>query len=225
MEQALQGGIAKGLDRQDVGVRIAIGFKPHSGWSALVAVTVAREPAELRVVDRRRIDLFEPGEAWAKQPYHAAERRPAGEAVSTVERGVAAAYRGAEREVRSAVERLREAGHEIAGAAVLGSAPMPDWTTEQILSVHFRMHRAEGALFPAALARAIEDCGVNAVLIPSKELLARAAEALEPPAARWIAAIAALGKAVGPPWGADQKNAALAALVAFTNSFRSPPLS
>ncbi len=196
-------------------MRVAIGFKPHSGWSVLVAVAAGSEPATLRVVDRSRIDLFEPGEAWTKQPYHSAERRPAGESVSTVERGVAAAHRAAAREVRSAVERLRGAGHEIAGAAVLGSAPMPDWTTAQILAVHFRMHRAEGALFPAVLVRAIEDCGLPAVSIASKELLARAEEALTPPAARWVAAIAALGKTVGPPWGADQKNATLAALIGF----------
>ena len=77
---------------------------------------------------------------------------------------------------------------------------MPDWTIEQILSVHMRMHKAEGVLFPAALVAAAEACGLNVVAIPEKELTLDDA-------------VVALGKSVGPPWGKDQKSAALAAMI------------
>jgi hypothetical protein len=38
---------------------------------------------------------------------------------------------------------------------------MPDWTTDEILAVHFRMHKAEGVLFQSALVRAAEKCKLN----------------------------------------------------------------
>ena len=56
-------------------MRIAAGFKAHSGWAALVVIGVSGE--DLQVVDRRRIELVDPGDIdWAKQPYHAAEDLP-----------------------------------------------------------------------------------------------------------------------------------------------------
>src|SRR5215471_2074860 len=50
-------------------VTVALGLKAHSGWAALVGV--GRERGALVVSTRRRIELVD--EAWAKQPYHAAE--------------------------------------------------------------------------------------------------------------------------------------------------------
>jgi len=90
---------------------------------------------------------------------------------------------------------------------VLGT-PMPSWSVEQILSVHFRMHKAEGELFRDALTRAAEACGLRFVGIPEKSLEKRSDSRLRE-------RIAGLGKAVGPPWGKDQKEAALAAWVAL----------
>ena len=63
------------------------------------------------------------------------------------------------------VEPGLQTGHEIAGCAVLVGSPMPDWTIEQIRSVHVRMHKAEGVLFPEALSRAGEGCDLNLVAV------------------------------------------------------------
>jgi hypothetical protein len=78
--------------------------------------------------------------------------------------------------MRALVERSRKAGHEIIGCAILIGTPMPEWTTEQILSVHMRMHKAEGILFPTALVRATEACEMKVLTISEKDLSARAAE-------------------------------------------------
>jgi hypothetical protein len=186
-------------------MRIAAGFKAHSGWAALVVIGASDDG--LQVVDRRRIELVEPEDVeWAKQPYHAAEDLPSAKARQLVERAISSAHRIAAKEMRAFVKRSRDAGHEIAGCAVLVGSPMPDWTIEQIRSVHVRMHKAEGVLFPAALARAVEGCELNLVTIQEKEL------------STWADAVAmstlpALGKSVGPPWGKDQKNAALGAMM------------
>jgi len=81
--------------------------------------------------------------------------------------------------------------------------------------VHFRMHKAEGVLFREALARAIGACGPRLVAIPEKNLADHAARALGTPEIGLRKTIAMLGKSIGPPWGKDQKDAALAALVAL----------
>jgi hypothetical protein len=92
---------------------------------------------------------------------------------------------------------------------------MPDWSTDEILAVHFRMHKAEGILFRDALARAVGACGPRLVAIPEKKLTDHAEKALGTPEMGLRKKITMLGKSVGPPWGKDQKDAALAALVAL----------
>jgi hypothetical protein len=192
-------------------LRIAVGFKAHSGWAVLVAVGLSGK--DFQVIDRRRIELIEPGATWAKQPYHAAEDLPTEEARRLVERGVEAAHRVAKKEMRAVVEESKKAGHEITGCAVLIGTPMPEWTTEQILSVHMRMHKAEGILFPTALAHAAEACELKVLTISEKSLSARAAELFD--LADAMGRITLLGKSVGAPWGKDQKAATLAAMIAL----------
>jgi hypothetical protein len=189
-------------------------LKAHSGWAALVAL--GTDDGELRVVDRRRAELVEDADApSAKQPYHAAEGLSPTEAREVVQRGVESAHRLARREIQAAMQRARTGGHDLAACAVLVSEPMPAWSTDEILAVHFRMHKAEGVLFRDALARAAEACGLKLVAIPEKRLTEHAERALATPVAALMKRIAALGKSVGPPWGKDQKDAALAAMVAL----------
>lgn len=195
-------------------MKIAVGLKAHSGWAALVAL--GKPLGEVVVVDRRRIELVEPDTAtWAKQPYHAADDLGSDEAKRVVKRGVEAAHRIAAREMRALVKRSNKAAHQIVGCGVLVPAPMPDWTVAQILSVHMRMHKAEGVLFPSALTQAATACDLNAVSIPEKELSERAEKTLGVPLAAVMKTILTLGQSVGPPWGKDQKLAALAAMIAL----------
>jgi hypothetical protein len=195
-------------------MHVALGLKAHSGWAALIAV--GQHDGTLALVDRRRLELVDRDEAsWAKQPYHAAEGLPARDARQIVERGLTAARRHATREVRDAVTRIEREGHTIDGCAVLMGQPMPDWSVDDILAVHFRMHKAEGVLFRDALARAAKACGQRLVEIPEKTLQDHARQALGAPPAALAKHIATLGKTAGPPWGKDQKDAALAAMIAL----------
>jgi len=192
-------------------MKVAFGITAHSGWAALVVV--GKRDGNFLVVDRRRIELVE--DEWAKQPYHAAEDLKPAAARDVVERGVEAAHRIAVREMRAAVKREQERENEVTACAVLVANPMPDWSIQEILAVHFRMHKAEGVLFRDALVRATEACGLRLVAISEKLLTKHAERALRTPASDLVKEIAALGKPVGPPWGKDQKDAALAALVAL----------
>lgn len=184
-------------------MRVAFGLKAHSGWAALVVV--GERDGGYALVDRRRIELVT--EAWAKQPYHAPRE--------LVAQGVAAAHRGALDQIRAALERERERNNEVAACAVLVGNPMPDWSVEQILAAHVRMHKAEGALFREALLSAARACRLNSVAIPDKQAVAAG------PLAKIVTA---LGKQAGPPWGKDQKDAALAAILALTPHPASAPV-
>ncbi|MBI3409428.1 MAG: hypothetical protein HY040_13890 [Planctomycetes bacterium] len=195
-------------------MKVAFGLKAHSGWAALVVL--GTRGGELQVVDRRRMELVEKDVAsWAKQPYHAAERLKAADARELVRRGIETARRIAIREMRTAIERADQAGNEVAACAVLMAEPMPDWTVAEILAVHFRMHKAEGVLFRDALARAAKACGLSLFEIPEKPMAKHAERALANATNTLRKTIASLGKSVGPPWGKDQKDAALAALIAL----------
>ncbi len=192
-------------------MKVAFGMKAHSGWAALVVV--GERDGDLVVVDRRRVELVE--DEWARQPYHAAEDLKLDAARDVVERGVEAARRIAVREMRAAVKRERERGNEVTACAVLVAGPMPEWSVEEILAVHFRMHKAEGVLFRDVLRRAAKVCGLRLVEIPEKTLTPHAVAALGIPAGSLAKEIARLGKSAGPPWGKDQKEAALAAWIAL----------
>lgn len=190
---------------------VAFGFKAHLGWAALVVV--GRRDRNLEVVERRRVALF--ADTWTLPPYHAAERLEPEAARALVERGVEVARRFALEGMRAAMERERDRGNTVAACAVLVGEPMPDWSVEEIRAVHFRMHKAEGVLFRDALVRAAEACGLRLVAIPEKRLPEQAEAAAGAPAGGLVKKAAALGKGLGPPWGKDQKDAALAALVAL----------
>lgn len=192
-------------------MRVAFGFKAHSGWAALIVL--GKEGHDLVVVERSRVELVE--EEWARQPYHAAEELQADEARDLVQRGVKAAHRNAVREMRAALQRESRRENEVKACAVLVGNAMPEWTVAQILAVHFRMHQAEGVLFREALLHAAKECQLKAVEIPEKELIAHAERELKTSAAEIGKQIASLGKAIGPPWGKDQKDAALAAMIAL----------
>jgi len=194
-------------------MKVAFGLKAHSGWAALVVIGAAN--GELQVLERQRLELVEKGQHWAKQPYHAAQRLSSAEARKKVKRGIESAGRKALQEMRGAVQLLREAGHQVVACALLVGDPMPNWSVDEILAVHFRMHKAEGVLFRDALARAAEQIGLNLVTVPEKLLLDHAKATLSTSPKKLTKTLAELGKLAGPPWAKDQKEAALAAIIAL----------
>jgi len=193
-------------------MRAAFGLKAHSGWAALVTLADDGDDG-LVVIDRRRIELAAGDRG--NQPYHAARPLAPSAARALVARSVEAAERLAVQELRAAAERAHDHGHVVAASAVLVGTSMPDWSVDEILAVHFRMHKAEGVLFQNALVRATGACGLRLVAILEKVLTTHAERALGMTPGAVATRMTALGKAVGPPWGRDQKEAALAALIAL----------
>jgi hypothetical protein len=191
----------------------ALGFRAHSGWSALVAVAgPATEPV---AVVRRRIEL---ARRAPRQPFHAAEGRPFAAAEDLVRRAAGEASDLAERAVEEAVAELRAGGHAPVAGGLLLAAGRPLPGLREILASHALIHAAEGELFRDVLRRASRRCGLRLVEVGERELADRAARSLRRPAAEIQGRLAEWGKALGPPWTQDEKRAALVAWVALAEA-------
>ena len=151
-------------------------------------------------------------------PYHVAEALPPDQRQASVDRDTAAAHRLAESGIRDVVARLRKAGHDVCACGVLTGGAMPPWTTDEIVAVHVRMHQAEGKLFRDVLIAGTRACGFETVTLPEKSALDDAASALRIGTDELASRLASLGKSAGAPWGKDQKEAALAAMVALAQA-------
>jgi len=178
---------------------------------------VAGDVHEPQLVERSQIQLLPDG---AFAPYHAAEGLAPEDARESVRQSIAAAHHLAASGIREAARRVAEAGHELCGCAVLIGTGMPDWSTDEILAVHVRMHKAEGELFRDVLVAGARACDLELTTLPDKSALDDATKMLGMTRARLDAHLATLGKSAGPPWGKDQKEAAAAALVALKHAKR-----
>jgi hypothetical protein len=187
--------------------RAALAFKPRTGRAVLVML--AAETGAPRVIERAEIPLLPEGE-WA--PYHAAEGLPSQEADRKVKKSIAEARRMAISAIKAAAKRCEKAGHRLEGCGVLVGTGIPDWTTDQILAVHVRMHKVEGEIFREVLVDGARTCGLALTTLPDKSPFDAAATALGITRTKLDAELAAIGKAAGPPWGKYQKEAAAAAL-------------
>jgi len=188
----------------------AIGFKPRTGRAVLVVLV--SEGVNVEVLERAEVPLLPPGEFAT---YHAAEGLEPEAARKYVKGSIARAQRLATAAIRDAVKRCKAAGHAVAGCGVLVGTGMPEWTTDEILAVHVRMHKAEGELFRTVLVEGARECGLEPATLPDKTALDTAAKKLGLTRAKFDAQLAAIGKAAGPPWAQYQREAAAAALVAL----------
>ena len=196
--------------RERAPVNAAFGLKARTGRALLVVVAGSVDAP--RLLERSQLPLLPAG---VMAPYHAAEALEAGAARRSVRRSIAIAHRLAASGIAAAMQRILAGGHAVAGGAVLVGTGMPDWSTEEIIAVHLRMHQAEGELFREALVAGARAAGVEPICIAGKSALADAAARLGFSQAVLATRLGELGKQAGPPWGKDQKEAAAAALVAL----------
>jgi hypothetical protein len=195
----------------------ALGMRAHSGWATLAVIAgPVRAPA---VIERGRIDLVDSGVPGARQPYHAAAMEP-GEAAAIVRRCTEEAERLALQALRATIKRLRAAGHDVVGCAILAGSGRPLTTLAQILASHALIHTAEGELFRNALRHAGERCELLITEVREHELYERAALQLGLSGDELRERMTEFGRTIGPPWRQDEKNAALAAWMALDGASR-----
>jgi len=186
---------------------VALGFRVHSGWAAVVAVAgLLRSP---EVVDRRRIEIADPAIPGSKQPFHAAEGLPLKNAEALIGRCAASTRILARRAVRTLVLDLEKRGCAVIGAGILLASGKPVPALAVTLASHALIHTAEGVFFRNALIEASEHCNIPLTRVKERELFQCAASQLRVPAGELQRRVAEMGKLIGPPWRQDEKLAAL----------------
>ena len=183
-----------------------VGCSVGTGWAVLVSIAAeGPEFREPQVVDRRRVDLVPGPDRFA---YHiAAEQAP-----DAAQKLVADVHAQAAAAATAAVGGLESAA-DLAGAVVVGAAPATGGLAPvpECVRTHTTIHTAEGALYRSVLWDAFGDRGVTVSAVARDELPEEVALALGRDTATVQALVAELGKALGPPWRREQKEAALAA--------------
>lgn len=194
-------------------MRIALGFKLHTGWAALVAL--AGEPSKLDIVLRRRVELLPEDESIPRFVYHQAAEMELAAAAKLIQSAKNAAAKAASLAIQSSLKALEGGPANVHIAAIVtGSSIVPD-ELSAVLSSHALIHAAEGVLFQRAVAAGCEKCGVGVISIRERELWPRAASACGMTETRLRQRVDGVKKSIGAPWGADQKAATAAAFVAL----------
>ena len=185
---------------------IAIGLRVKTGRATAVILS---GPATAPIVlARKTIRLYDPAIPESHQPYHAELELPPTESARVVPRALKAVELVALTSLRELVDELRASRRSVCAIAlVAGSATDP----ESIRNPHMRAHAREGQLFPHALGAAAKILRIPATTIIEADAFTKSATALRKTPATIKNEIAELGRAVGKPWGTEEKTAAAAA--------------
>ena len=194
----------------------AVGFRVHSGWSALVTVSLENDAPT--VLSRERVHLVETFSYKFRQPYHTAGRMPLEKARAFVAGSLSEAKRLATRALRAAQTDLEKQGYEVARCALLLASGKTLPGLESILLSHALIHTADGELFREALRHSSTECALKMTCIKDRELLDRGVRTLRTNRDKLLRRLTGLGSTLGSPWTQDEKYAALAAWLVLADS-------
>jgi hypothetical protein len=160
---------------------------------------------------RQRVVLMDEKDPLSKQPYHAVEFMCIEEATGRLDGYLSVATHMASASLDSQSAALKERGIVLRSAGILESSGRKPVSLSAILASHMAIHGADGDHFRNALACAAEQLRLSVRRVKARDIETHAAQCLRQPASRLLDVVNALGRDAGPPWGADQKKAALLA--------------
>lgn len=191
----------------------ALGFRVHSGWTALVAVSLQdRFPLPLL---RERPRLVRTFTYEFRQPYHTAQKKPLNETRDFISQVRTEAETLAGVAIHAAQLELQARGYAVECCGLLAASARALPELSRILASHALIHTADGELFRQALLHACKEHRLETLLVKENELLGRAGQALQLSATDLAALLSALGRTLGSPWTQDEKFASLAACLAL----------
>jgi len=146
-----------------------LGFRAHSGWTALVAISL--ENGSPLVLLRGRPHLVNTFTYEFRQPYHTAEKRSPAEGRDFISRMRTEARSLAYRAIQSARASLQKDGYELKCCSLLLASGKPLPGLPQVLASHALIHAADGELFREAILHANKRCGLVTFTAKESELL------------------------------------------------------
>jgi hypothetical protein len=194
--------------------RAALGFRMHSGWGVVVAVS--GDASSVDVVDRRRIVITDATIPGATQPYHHAANMGLQQSESHIANCAALSKSLALAAIEQVVRELDGRQYRVVGSAVLLASGRALPSLAKILAAHPLIHTAEGEFFRNSIRNACERLKISVEAIRERELEERMKAAFGNSASQMQREIATAGSSIGPPWTKDHKAAALAALLVLS---------
>ncbi len=190
-----------------------LGFRPHTYWTAAVALAGDRDAPE--VIQRRRIDFASGDE---RSVYHRVETMAADEAEAWVARVWAVCEADTRLGLSQLIEDLAGAGVALGVAVVpIGRAKHPD-KVEDIIKSHSHMHAAEGDFYRGVVAAACANLGLEVRRVVERDLPGQVGQLLRIDSGALQERLKSIGALLGPPWTEDQKLATLAAWSCLANA-------
>lgn len=194
-----------------------LGVADHSGWATCVTVAVSRGLPV--VVDRRRLELIEPG--VPRQPY---EHDTVGLPLPEAERLV---VRVRESVLRTTLARVTELRDELQPPYTIVAmtlrtptlAAFPVTVADAHASSHVK-NRADGMMYHDALCAAARTLRMAPALHDRGTEMARAAERLGVSVEELGHFLDAAGSELGPPWQKEHRLAAAAAIAVLAERTR-----
>ena len=193
--------------------RIGIGLRAKTGRA--IAVVLGGSSETPVVLLKTEIKLVDPKVPATAQPYHEVMDLPWEESQRAVRKYAAAIERTAQKALARLIEEQRSNGREIVGVAIVGA---PDRDLARIGNPHIRAHAAEGVLFRRVLDLASQSNGLKWQVFSDRNFDETTAEKLGARYARVKQIINDHGRAISPPWRADEKQAAMAAWFVLSGS-------
>lgn len=188
----------------------ALGFRVKSGWA--MAVLVAGPASSPTVIARQRVELADPADREAVQPFHAVLDLPKATASRVVGRLIARVERFAETSLTKVIKSYGAGDHRLIGAGIVVGSTVDPVT---IKNDHIRAHAEEGRLFRVVIQNALKLARLKFSVTTEKELMDIAAQVLGASERELKAELTTMGKAVEGSWRAEEKAATLAAWIEF----------
>jgi len=193
-------------------ISAAIGLKAKTGRAIAV---VLRGPADApQLIKRTELILTDPRVPATFQPYHEVMDLPWNESEKKVVPFIRAIEKVAAKALAQLIHELQSEGLKIIGVGIAGSA---DRDLTKIGNYHIRAHAAEGLLFRQVLEFAARANKLPHRTFIEKSLQPQAASELGFTVTKLNNSLTNLGRALGPPWRANQRVAASAAWLALSN--------
>jgi hypothetical protein len=189
---------------------VVAGVAEHLGWAIFVCVSAKDGAPE--VVDRRHVELIDPG--LPKHPY---EHETIGMNTAEAERLVREVRESAAHCAERALSRLRSELGTTSLSIALRTAPLPR-LPNSVAEAHASSHvtvRADGMLYHDALCTSAATLGIDVATFPRGEERQRAAEAMATTVERVDQFLNGLRASLGPPWQKDHQTAAARAIAAM----------
>lgn len=191
-------------------LRVALGFRMHSGWGVMVALDQNHS-----IVQRDRVELVDDQMPGGRQPYHYAKELGLQPAESYLMEYIMACDGSARKWLKRTLSNLKTRDYRVAGAGIVLASPRRLPPLSQILAAHPLIHTAEGNLFREVIRRSCESAGIPVLGLPEREIEAQAQRQLGSRVEALKEMIETSGRSLGPPWNSDHKRAATAACLAL----------